>query len=178
VQPIVACITIVKLLLFIYSFQFRSTFRATTMPSQPRPLPSLTYSWTHLWFKKYSIYYSHPCKIITLSDVGLLSNDFRSGWSMSIGTMLYPSVHTIQEQGILYNSLIGGVISRSILSPYHVMRDDVTRGVTWRKSAICQPTWRNVTRSDMQWINSTATCQQIINESLERQVYMPVQVLL
>ena len=41
---------IVKLLLLIYSFQFRPAFRATTTPNQPRPLPSLTHSWTHLWF--------------------------------------------------------------------------------------------------------------------------------
>jgi len=39
---------IVKMLLLIYSFQFRSVFRATTAPNQPRPLPSLTHSWTHL----------------------------------------------------------------------------------------------------------------------------------
>jgi len=32
-----------------YSVQFRSAFRATTTPSQPRPLPSLAHSWTHLW---------------------------------------------------------------------------------------------------------------------------------
>jgi len=38
------------LLLLIYSFQFRSAFRATATPSQPRPLLSLTHSWTHLWF--------------------------------------------------------------------------------------------------------------------------------
>jgi len=34
---------IVKLLLLIYSFQFRSAFPATTTPSQPRPLPSQTH---------------------------------------------------------------------------------------------------------------------------------------
>ena len=34
---------IVKLLLLIYSFQFRSAFRATTTPSQSRPLPSPTH---------------------------------------------------------------------------------------------------------------------------------------
>jgi len=59
-QPMATCCqspylhnpAIVKLLLLLYSFQFRSAFRATTMPSgssQPRPLPSLTHSWTHLW---------------------------------------------------------------------------------------------------------------------------------
>jgi len=55
-QPVATCRqspylhkpAIVKLL--IYSFQFGSAFRATTTPSQPRPLPSLTHSWTHLWF--------------------------------------------------------------------------------------------------------------------------------
>jgi len=41
---------IFKLLLLIYSFQFRSVFCAATTPSQPRPLQSLTHSWTHLWF--------------------------------------------------------------------------------------------------------------------------------
>jgi len=57
VQPVATCRqspylhkpAIVKLLLFIYSFQFRSAFRATTTPSQPRPLQSVTHSWTHVW---------------------------------------------------------------------------------------------------------------------------------
>ena len=40
---------IVKLMLLIYSFQFRSAFRATTTPSQPRQLLSQTHSWAHLW---------------------------------------------------------------------------------------------------------------------------------
>ena len=51
VQPVVTCRqspnvhkpAIVKLLLLIYSFQFRSAFRATTTPIQPRPLPSPTH---------------------------------------------------------------------------------------------------------------------------------------
>jgi len=34
---------IVKLLLLIYSFQFRSAFGVTTTPSQPRSLPSPTH---------------------------------------------------------------------------------------------------------------------------------------
>jgi len=58
VQPVATCRqspylhkpAIVKLLLLIHSFQFRSPFRATTAPSQPRQFPSLTHSWTHLWF--------------------------------------------------------------------------------------------------------------------------------
>jgi len=53
VQPMATCRqspyvykpAIVKLLLLIYSFRFRSTFHATTMPSQPRPLWSLTILW-------------------------------------------------------------------------------------------------------------------------------------
>jgi len=43
---------IVKLLLLIYSFQFRPGVRATTTPSHaatPTSVPSLTHSWTHLW---------------------------------------------------------------------------------------------------------------------------------
>jgi len=50
VQPVATCRqspyvhkpAIVKLLLLIYSFQSRSAFRATTTPSQPRPLRSPT----------------------------------------------------------------------------------------------------------------------------------------
>ena len=57
VQPVATCRqspyvhkpAIVKLLLLIYSFQFRSAFRATTTPSQPRrlPLPTRLASPTH-----------------------------------------------------------------------------------------------------------------------------------
>ena len=50
-QPVATCRqspylhkpAVVKLLSLIYSFQLRSAFRATTTPSQPGPLPSLTF---------------------------------------------------------------------------------------------------------------------------------------
>jgi len=41
-NPIIHKPAIVKLLLFICSYQFRSAFRATTTPSQPRPRRSPT----------------------------------------------------------------------------------------------------------------------------------------
>jgi len=49
VQPVATCRqlpfvhkpAVVKLLLLIYSFQFRSAFRATTTPSRPRPLDTI-----------------------------------------------------------------------------------------------------------------------------------------
>ena len=49
VQPMATCRqlpyvhkpAVVKLLLLIYSFQFRSAFRATTTPSRPRPLDTI-----------------------------------------------------------------------------------------------------------------------------------------